>query len=474
MDKDELNRVYLLRNFLARHAAGRGAGVPYRADEADQDEQGVLRHDESVGRGDSPGRPDSRRGLGPAPYRTALSDEPRPSPLRSARYSPRRQAVPDAGIPRPRFHPPPGRTGRRPAADHRRAPMDPRRSPRGSWRPAWRTHLTAGRAGGRADDHGTGPCRHPGAGRQHPRATGNWTRLPRRSSCSTSSKSGGTAVPDAVPNPPCLLVAACGAAANAPTERVTIPPGATVRVVADSLAAHGIISSRRWFRLVARLGGYERKLADRPYEFPRGPGALASLRAIASGKAVLARLTVPEGFTLFDIAEAAERDLGIPRGEMLEAARDTALLHEVRCSRLGLRGIPSSGDLPLRAPASPPRRWCAPWRRPSGTTGIPRGAPRLRHRAWTGWPSSRWRASSRAKPRWTPIARSWRRSTATGSGSACRSRPIRRCNTPSSSRPASASPGFTRRITSSSHPTIHLPAPGPSPRTGGRPEPEEH
>lgn len=128
---------------------------------------------------------------------------------------------------------------------------------------------------------------------------------------------------------PCLLVAAaCGAAANAPTERVTIPPGATVRVVADSLAAHGIISSRRWFRLVARAGGYERKLRIGTYELPRGAGALASLRAIASGKAVLARLTVPEGFTLFDIAEAAERDLGIPRGEMLEEARDTALLRE--------------------------------------------------------------------------------------------------------------------------------------------------
>ena len=128
---------------------------------------------------------------------------------------------------------------------------------------------------------------------------------------------------------PCLLVAAgCGAAADAPTERVTIPPGASVRVVADSLAAHGIISSRRWFRLVARAGGYERKLRIGTYELPRGAGALASLRAIASGKAVLARFTVPEGFTLFEIAEAAERDLGIPRGEVLEAARDTALLRE--------------------------------------------------------------------------------------------------------------------------------------------------
>ena len=101
-----------------------------------------------------------------------------------------------------------------------------------------------------------------------------------------------------------------------------------MRVVADSLAVHRIISSKRWFRLVARAGGYERKLRIGTYEVPRGAGALASLRAIASGKAVLARFTVPEGLTLSEIAEAAERELGIPRGEVLEAARDTALLRE--------------------------------------------------------------------------------------------------------------------------------------------------
>jgi UPF0755 protein len=128
--------------------------------------------------------------------------------------------------------------------------------------------------------------------------------------------------------PTVLIAAGCGAAADAPKERVTIPAGATVRVVAESLAVHGVISSKRWFRLVARIGGYERKLRIGAYELPRGAGALASLRAIASGKAVLLRFTVPEGFTLLEIADAAARDLAIPRAELLDAARDTALLRE--------------------------------------------------------------------------------------------------------------------------------------------------
>ena len=126
-----------------------------------------------------------------------------------------------------------------------------------------------------------------------------------------------------------LSAAGCGGPSpDAPKERVTIPPRATVRVVADSLAAHGIISSERWFRIVAKVGGYERRLRAGTYELPRGSGARAALRAIASGKAVLLRLTIPEGLTLVEIAEIAQGTLAIPPDEFLAAARDTALLRE--------------------------------------------------------------------------------------------------------------------------------------------------
>jgi UPF0755 protein len=125
-----------------------------------------------------------------------------------------------------------------------------------------------------------------------------------------------------------LLAAACTPPAEAPLERVTIPPRATVRVVAESLSAHGIISSPGWFRVLAKLGGYERRLRIGTYELPRGSGARSALRAIASGKAVLLRITVPEGLTLAEIAEIAERTLDIPPAEFLAAARDPALLRE--------------------------------------------------------------------------------------------------------------------------------------------------
>ena len=51
-----------------------------------------------------------------------------------------------------------------------------------------------------------------------------------------------------------LALAACGGPApDAPLEQVTIPPGATLRAISDSLVAHQILEHPTWFRTLARL-----------------------------------------------------------------------------------------------------------------------------------------------------------------------------------------------------------------------------
>jgi UPF0755 protein len=125
-----------------------------------------------------------------------------------------------------------------------------------------------------------------------------------------------------------IAITACGPPPDAPKERITIPPGATVAAIADSLEAHGVISSPRWFRLLSRIGGYDRRLQSGPYELVRGQGARSALKALTGGRAMLSRFTVPEGFTLLDVADAAEKSLGIPTEQFLIETRDTALLRE--------------------------------------------------------------------------------------------------------------------------------------------------
>ena len=110
--------------------------------------------------------------------------------------------------------------------------------------------------------------------------------------------------------------------------------------IADSLHAHHIISSRGWFRFLARIQRSDRRLQSGSYELRKSMGGIAALRALTSGRAALTRLTIPEGFTLLDMAETAERELAIPRDSFLAASRDTALLRE-----FGVRGESLEGFL---------------------------------------------------------------------------------------------------------------------------------
>jgi UPF0755 protein len=127
-----------------------------------------------------------------------------------------------------------------------------------------------------------------------------------------------------------VLSSCCGSGRNGPQELVVVPPGASVRIVADSLAAHRVIKSRFWFRMLAKMRGKERELQRGAYSLPRGAGSNAALDALVSGKAILQRFTIPEGFTLIDMAGVVESTLAIPRDRFLAAAHDTATLREFR------------------------------------------------------------------------------------------------------------------------------------------------
>jgi peptidoglycan lytic transglycosylase G len=151
-----------------------------------------------------------------------------------------------------------------------------------------------------------------------------------------------------------VLVGGCGAPPGAAREIVVIPPGAPVRAVAESLSAHGVISSRWWFRLLARAGRFDRRVKSGAYELPRGSGALAALRLLAGGHPILVKLTVPEGSSLLDIAALAAAALHLDRDSLLAATRDTALLREFDVPAGSFEGFVAP-DTYLLSPGLPAR-----------------------------------------------------------------------------------------------------------------------
>jgi UPF0755 protein len=118
--------------------------------------------------------------------------------------------------------------------------------------------------------------------------------------------------------------------------RVILPAGTSFGAVADSLRAHGVISSPGWFKLLAKLRRVERSVHAGVYEFPAGTSPWDALTMLAHGPKASLRFTVPEGLTIQEVAGLAAERLGIPADSFQTAARDSVAASDL----LGFR-VPS-------------------------------------------------------------------------------------------------------------------------------------
>jgi UPF0755 protein len=119
------------------------------------------------------------------------------------------------------------------------------------------------------------------------------------------------------------------AGTNTHDERVTLPPGATFSAVTDTLAAHGVIASRRLFRLIARVRRVDRSVQAGVYEFPPGTSPWQVLDVLAKGAAASQKFTVPEGLTIPEVAALAAERLGISPDSITRAASDGSAASQI-------------------------------------------------------------------------------------------------------------------------------------------------
>jgi UPF0755 protein len=148
------------------------------------------------------------------------------------------------------------------------------------------------------------------------------------------------------------LAAAIACASPGPAAapvRLTIPAGASFRAVTDSLVAHGLVGSPRWFRTIARLRGTDRDVQAGVYDVPAGTGAWKLLTLLASGRVATTRFTAPEGLSLVEMASLASARLDIPAESVLAAGRDPALRREFGVEAPTLEGylLPETYTLAL-------------------------------------------------------------------------------------------------------------------------------
>ena len=133
---------------------------------------------------------------------------------------------------------------------------------------------------------------------------------------------------------------------------VIIPRGATYYQALDSLESRGIIKSRDWFSLYARLRGLPSNLKSGVYTFDKDASWSSVVSTLKSGRGLEVRFTVTEGMMGFEVAERARSWLGVPRDSFTAAMRDTSLERElgIKPTAAGVDGYmyPTTYVVPMR------------------------------------------------------------------------------------------------------------------------------
>ncbi|MGH7678382.1 MAG: endolytic transglycosylase MltG [Gemmatimonadaceae bacterium] len=129
-----------------------------------------------------------------------------------------------------------------------------------------------------------------------------------------------------------VFVLACGESEKQ-SVRVTVPPGATMSAIAESLHRADVIGSPKMFRFYAKLRRADRGLKAGTYLFKKDEGWGAVISALRSGKGVVNVVLIPEGFTLAQTESVMVARMRVPADSIRAAVRDTATLRRL--------GIPS-------------------------------------------------------------------------------------------------------------------------------------
>jgi UPF0755 protein len=128
---------------------------------------------------------------------------------------------------------------------------------------------------------------------------------------------------------------------------VDIPHGASQRTISRLLAENGVVRSRIAFELLCRKRGRSTLQAGE-YFFDRPVTSFAAYDAIVNGRVFVKGIAIPEGFTMFDIADLAASEGFLSRDEFLAAARDPSPIRDIAPGAPSLEGFlfPATYEFP--------------------------------------------------------------------------------------------------------------------------------
>jgi len=131
-----------------------------------------------------------------------------------------------------------------------------------------------------------------------------------------------------------------------PAAEIVVPPGASTLVIAERLAAAGLLKRPWTFALLVRLRGDGGRMKAGRYRF-EGPYSLLDIeQKIVNGEVERREVTFPEGRNIFDMAEIVSKS-GLDGATFLTAAKDASTIADLDPEAKTLEGylFPETYDL---------------------------------------------------------------------------------------------------------------------------------
>lgn len=139
---------------------------------------------------------------------------------------------------------------------------------------------------------------------------------------------------------------------------IQIPKGSTTNEIVGKLAAEGILQGELPLQIYLRSFGDASKIQAGEYQFPSPITPLQVLKELEKGEERTIKLTIPEGFTRFDIAKrVADKFPTVPATDekaVLALMDDTTAIKDFDPAAKNLEGymFPSTYDFPLNTKPS--------------------------------------------------------------------------------------------------------------------------
>jgi UPF0755 protein len=130
--------------------------------------------------------------------------------------------------------------------------------------------------------------------------------------------------------------------------------GTSLRSISTKLEEEGIIRNRHLFSFLTWRQGQTRNLHAGEYRLSASMSPAAILETLSRGQVVLYPLIVPEGYTIWEVATAAE-GAGIESAKKIESlARDSSFLRKFNIQASNAEGylFPETYHFPKRTPAN--------------------------------------------------------------------------------------------------------------------------